>query len=390
MTQSAAPQRRLINMGKMLKSLEEYYQRKRISPLDFHCPHRGVCHEGNGNIPVIEARAPFVSTNYEKGVIPRLLFLSLDPGKSDESKEQRTVEYLRDWEERKCILHPMNKRSHWYRTHESAFILLEKFHANMTIEDSHLYWAHTNSAKCSMNNRKQGPDKFFKNCREYIGGEIIILKPDILVTQGDKAKKAVENEKTFEILPGSEDYQVCSYIKWVHIGGKETLWIHTYHPNAHGGMFKKHLDNCFKPWAEYAHDSFSEIAANKPLMRSCRPCCFPKPAAGIKVDTTSNNNVPSKRSATNKKGETAKTMPADRREYVPDCAADIILKIIRRATREKASTMKNLLARVTEEEEAGAFKKTIIKDAKERLKHMMPDYIRRKWVERHGDSYKAV
>ncbi|MGA2937715.1 MAG: J domain-containing protein [Syntrophobacteraceae bacterium] len=76
-------------------------------------------------------------------------------------------------------------------------------------------------------------------------------------------------------------------------------------------------------------------------------------------------------------------------EYVPGCAAYIILEIIRRATRERASTMKNLLARVTEEE-AGAFVETRIRDAKKRLKKMMYDYISRGLVERHGDFYKAV
>jgi len=54
-----------------------------------------------------------------------------------------------------------------------------------------------------------------------------------------------------------------------------------------------------------------------------------------------------------------------------------------------ASTMKNLLARVTEEE-AGAFVETRIRDAKKRLKKMMYDYISRGLVERHGDFYKAV
>ncbi|MGC9964510.1 MAG: uracil-DNA glycosylase family protein [Syntrophobacteraceae bacterium] len=268
-------------MGEMLKSLKEYYQGNRISPLDFRCPHWEACSKGNPKIT--EAKSAFVGTGYEKGVLPRLLFLSLDPGESDREPEQRTVEHVRYLEEHKCDVHKLPQQRHWYRTHELAWILLEKV-GPIREEDSHLYFAHVNSVKCSMNNHKQAKPQLFKNCREYIGGEVTILEPDILVTQGKWAKEAVENEKVFKILPGSEDNQVCSYIKWVHIGGKQTLWFHTYHPR-NFGMFNKQRRYCFKNWAEYVYTSFSEMnrcrttasaRTNKPLMRACRPCCLTK------------------------------------------------------------------------------------------------------------------
>jgi len=239
-------------MGKMLKSLDAYYQHNGISPLHFCCRHWQACSEGNQRIT--QAKSAFVGTCYEKGVLPRLLFLSLDPGCSDSEPQRRTVECVRSLEENECKVAELEKQRHWYRTHELALILLNKFQADMRIENSHLYFAHTNSAKCSMNNKnhKQAKNKIFKNCREYIGGEITILKPDILVTQGKFAKVAVE--KVLGIPEGSDDSQVWSY-KWVHIGGKKTLWFQTYHPR-NFGKFNQQKDECFGNWAKIVYETF--------------------------------------------------------------------------------------------------------------------------------------
>lgn len=219
--------------------------------MDFCCRHWQACSEGNQRIT--QAKGAFVGTDYEKGVLPRLLFLSLDPGSSNKEPERRTVEGVR-LEEHECKVADLPKQRHWYRTHELALILLEKFRPDMRIENSHLYFAHVNSVKCSMNNsnHKQARRMLFEKCREYIGGEITILKPDILVTQGQFAKVAVEKE--FKILPGSEDNQVSSY-KWVHIGGKQTLWFHTYHPR-NFGKFNQQRREFFKNWAEYVYRVF--------------------------------------------------------------------------------------------------------------------------------------
>lgn len=78
--------------------------------------------------------------------------------------------------------------------------------------------------------------------------------------------------------------------------------------------------------------------------------------------------------------------------YRKGCSTAIILEIIIRVTRERASTMKNLLARITEAEEDGEFKGTSISDAKERLKRLMPDYIKKGLVEvdKNDGFYKAT
>jgi hypothetical protein len=229
----------------MLRQLTRYYKEKRIAPFDFRCQHWQDCSNGNQNIT--QARGAFVGTAYEKGLLPRLLFLSLDPGCSDSQPNKRTVEFVRYSEEKNCKVDSLPKQRHWYRIHELATILLKKFMHELKIEDSHLYFAHANSVKCSMNhsNHKQAAPRVFRNCREYIAGEVKILKPDILVTQGKWAQIAVE--ESFDVSDASNS-EPCSY-KMVQIGERQTIWIHTFHPSNYG-KFNKQRRECFEAWAE--------------------------------------------------------------------------------------------------------------------------------------------
>jgi hypothetical protein len=165
--------------------------------------------------------------------MPRLLFLSLDPGKltSPESvRAQRT-------RQGKCRVNHFShsreefpKYQHWYRTHELAWTLLHQFNPELTIEEACLYFAHTNSAKCCMNKDKHqlADRRMFEKCRAFIPGEIEALSPDILVTQGDYAMRAVESGFAIE-------RRVDGGI--LKLGHGNVRWIQSYHPNCRGGMF---------------------------------------------------------------------------------------------------------------------------------------------------------
>ena len=237
-------------MDNLLKELSLYYQEKGIFSLDFHCRHWQFCSKDNKRIT--QAKSAFVGTEYEKAILPRLLFISLDPGDSDSEPERRTAESVRYSEEHECKVADLPKQRHWYRTHELALILLKRLRPNLTIENSHLYFAHVNSVKCSMNNddHRQAKSNLFKNCREYIGDEIVILKPDILVTQGKWAKVAVE--KTFKVSEVPDCEQACPY-HWVHLESRRALWFHTYHPR-NFGKFNQQRRECFKTWAEVVYN----------------------------------------------------------------------------------------------------------------------------------------
>ena len=235
----------------MIEELAAHYQQEGIHALNFRCPHRQDCSKDSETF--VEAKGAFVGTEYEKGTLPRLAFISLDPGSSDSNPNRRTVEFVRYKEEHECDISQLKKSRHWYRTHELAMILLRRTKPDLRIEDSHLYFAHVNSVKCcvSNDNHASASHILFENCRKYIGGEVVILKPDILVTQGKWAMVAVE--KTFEIVRSVEEGQICSH-KWVRVGDREVLWFHTNHPR-NFGIFNRQRRECFEKWSEIIYNT---------------------------------------------------------------------------------------------------------------------------------------
>jgi hypothetical protein len=238
-------------MGTMLESIEEYYRRNNIYSLSFHCQHLDECK--NGNEHFVEAKGAFVGTEYEKGTLPRLLFLSLDPGCSKKNPEERTAESVRHKEEQEDDDNKLRKTHHWYRTHELALTLLKGIKPNLELQDTHLYFAHVNSVKCCVGNKnhKSAPRTLFRNCQKYIGGELDILEPDILVTQGKKAKEAIQ--QSYKITESLED-NICAHTK-IFIGGKKVLWLPTSHPRNYGRFYKQKRE-CFDNWAKIVSEHY--------------------------------------------------------------------------------------------------------------------------------------
>jgi uracil-DNA glycosylase len=186
-----------------------YYEEQGISAADFRCKHLKCCKLTCTNFT--EAREAYIGREYEKRTVPRLLFLSLDPGQGDDGPEARTLAACRDWEERKCDVEELNKNRHWYLTHNLAFELLRPIKKDLSLKQVHHYFAHTNSAKCCMNNpgNSSAAPRMFDACREYIPGELLALQPEILVTQGDMAKVAVES--SFSRKASKGDLKGCGH-----------------------------------------------------------------------------------------------------------------------------------------------------------------------------------
>src|SRR5205807_1787759 len=108
----------------MLEDLRRYYDEKKIGAFSFACPHEAECSGGAPNFT--RAQESFVGPEYEKGSVPRLLFLSLDSGSADGDPAAKTLEAARGRElARDVTLLPKGK--HWYQTHELAVLLLKQF-----------------------------------------------------------------------------------------------------------------------------------------------------------------------------------------------------------------------------------------------------------------------
>ncbi len=219
----------------VITDVRKFYRKKGIAPVapprQFGCEHFQCCKRGCPKF--VTAREPFIGGEYERcwdKSMPRLLFLSLDPGKlscPESVQAQRTRQGKCKVNHSSHSLDEFPKGQHWYRTHELAWRLLKQFNPELSIEEACLYFAHTNSAKCCMNKDKHkvADKRMFEKCRAYIPGEIEALRPDILVTQGDYAKLAIESSYT---IKSKCDGGILT------LGHGNVRWIHSYHPNCWG------------------------------------------------------------------------------------------------------------------------------------------------------------
>ena len=241
----------------MLERLTAFYESHGISPVDFRCPSRGAC---SANSPhFTEATASFVGPSYGERTLPRLLFLSLDSGSGRRDPQHRTAGAVRMRElAREVATLPKNR--HWYRTHEMALELLRQFEPQLTVADTRLYFAHVNSAKCCLNKpgRKQADSTLFENCRRFIPGELRTLKPDVIVTQGHRAKDAIL--KSFAVrrhvaqnIESAPRFRLKAHYETglieLETDMKKSLWLQTYHPS-NFGHFNPQRAHCWPLYAE--------------------------------------------------------------------------------------------------------------------------------------------
>lgn len=246
----------------MFQRLRRYYENNGILSTSFTCRHKEQCSSGSQKFT--GPKSAFVSTGYENGdsLLPRLLFLSLDSGDGDKDDRNRLPEALQQQEEVDRDVLALPKHKHWYRTHELAWYIFKRFDSSIRLEEAKGYFAHANSAKCCMNKpgRKKANKILFENCQEYLQGELEILCPDIIVTQGNEARDAVKS--FYELLKHIDEYASI-----IRMNSREVFWLHTYHP-ANWGAFNKQRDfdkarDLALGWDKYSHKIHEFIEAGK-------------------------------------------------------------------------------------------------------------------------------
>ena len=175
----------------MLRELKTFYKKEGILSTSFTCPFKSDCKGTSKSFT--GPKSTFVSTGYETGTLPRLLFLSLDSGSGDADPAKRLPLAIRKKLERDVDVLSLPRHRHWYRTHELAWYILRRFDKTLNIEDTRKYFAHANSAKCCMNKAgsKKADKRLFRNCSPYLRDELPLLAPEIIVTQGNEARKAI-------------------------------------------------------------------------------------------------------------------------------------------------------------------------------------------------------
>ena len=249
-------------MSEMLDSLRAYYRASGLTPEEFSCARRSSCAARGGGIS--GPRQAFVGEGYEHRAVPRLLFVSLDPGSTDET-DCRTTDEFRHWQRTNYNVdhRSFHKGRHWYLTHRMALQFLAPFLPGAGIRDIHQYFAHTNSAKCCMNKsgRRMADNTLFDNCRGHLAGEIVALQPDVVVTQGRWAATGVGH--AFQVsLPAP----LATAPEIVDLAGRSVLWFHAYHPRCFG-PFRNQMKTQFPAWAatiraHFASEFQSRVAAD--------------------------------------------------------------------------------------------------------------------------------
>ena len=212
----------------MLDELEKYYRSQGILATDFTCRSKAECSNGCHNT-FNGPKSAAVSTGYEDGDLPRLLFVSQDRCPEVLDREERLPRSVRDGMENVNVC-ALPRNQHWFLTHELAWHILKCFDKyltkDLTLERVKHYFAHTNAAKCCQNKRDKSPADWwlFENCRPYLDCEIRVLRPDIIVTQGKKARAGLE-----PIVDVREEIDELAFI--VRFDGRSLFWLHTHHPS---------------------------------------------------------------------------------------------------------------------------------------------------------------
>ena len=242
------------NETPLIRDLRKYYDRDGIKILStkFDCEHKCKCRGGLPLTPkgattpekvegtFTQAKSAYVGERYGVGV-PRLLFVSSDPGSAMYhpkhynfvSDENRTPESVRRIEIEGLEEMGFKHSRPWQCNHEMTRAIL-----GLSISDAKEalpYFANINAAKCCRNNKgksEAGNRALFENCRVYLRGEINVLAPDIIVSQGEWAKKGMEYA-----------FRVSS--EWAREqsvplrDGKEAVWFPSYHPSSYGPYKKQ-------------------------------------------------------------------------------------------------------------------------------------------------------
>jgi len=214
-----------------IKEIEQFYYDNGIHSLNFTCQFKDDC--GSGSNKFSGPKSAFIPDGYWNAN-PRIAFLSLDSGDGYSDPTKRTPLAVRQQEQFECRVDQLPKGRHWYETHFWTKEIYNAIsHEEITIQDTCNIFCHLNSAKCCQNKKgsREADIKLFRNCRAYLKGELEILRPHILITQGNNAKDSIENLAV-------DRKKLGDYVEKIDIGFT-LLWVRTYHPSSYGFYYKQ-------------------------------------------------------------------------------------------------------------------------------------------------------
>ncbi len=254
--------------------LRELYDSRKIgvsrSRITFDCDHFACCEavakaEGRSLCKGAEAH---VGEKYGDPI--RLVVVSLDTG----GREREFGEALL---KRRKIIQAVTYDEKCTNQHMKGTIkTLWHLYGCKPESDLLKRFAMTNSAKCSGKDKsmKSVPDKLYKNCRDHGLAELKELNPELVVTQGAKARdlleyREIDEEKIRGYMPSLtwEDADVGS---WICTQVKEYLryWknenqlvpvLQCPHPSARDGRWQRFERTMLPTLAHFLRQWFSDL-----------------------------------------------------------------------------------------------------------------------------------
>lgn len=240
-------------MTSMELQLSKYYERNGISPEDFRCPHQAWCESyctsGNFQTPNEGARVSdfYQDRAYLNHHIPRIVVISLSaPVPEPKAKPNGHIE-------RDDNNGPLNP--HWIETLAMVRSLLNAFlekdlpgPARRSEDEStkqvEKLFVHLRTAKCSSQQNEEDY-RVYETCGHYLGGELRILKPNVIITQGAKARDQLEKhlirKKVVKVI---ETRGKPLHIHAVTLDDeRKACWIPTIHPTVPNNSYSLQVDS---------------------------------------------------------------------------------------------------------------------------------------------------
>lgn len=255
----------------MLDALDQYYREQGIPAIGFNCKHRAACSALCAPGKMISVPESHVGAGYEEGTLPRLLFVSSDTNNPEwlkDNPEWGALRGIRDltWNHRNESWN-QKPNGHWHQTLLLAQALLSPFAKDRSEKISNLndfvrHIANARSTRCKdiSIGTKEGKSGMSANCYGFLKGEIEIMCPDIIVTQGNRARNALWN--VFPVIkkipmPGYP----ATFYEIIKISETRTaIKIVAKHPCARGrNGWKRGEKKVFIDWATQCVQTFIPI-----------------------------------------------------------------------------------------------------------------------------------
>lgn len=256
-------------MNEMQNKLNEYYKEASITSVkevkdengcydyekmfsSFCCPKKDSCREAcraeyrpsdedpkflfSPRTECIKVSQYYAERKYKDHLIPRIVVVSLSVPKPELKPERESKPFS------------LPPRSHWRGTTTTVRSLLDPFIELKPAKDDEStriigeFFVHVRTAKCFSNvgGSNEEPAQLYKNCGDYLSKEVSILRPDVIVTQGNRAhdmskKYVFDKDAKKTAAKEVENIPIANSIaRIVHLkeGNRKVYWLRSYFPGS--------------------------------------------------------------------------------------------------------------------------------------------------------------